>query len=132
MASHDELELVRAAYDAWNAGDLDAALELSHPAIEVVQDPQIPGAVCVTGREAFGRWLASFYETWESFEVTPTEIRQVGDRVVVLAHVRARGKTTSVPVETDTAHVLTLREGLAIRWESYADPGEALSALGLA
>ncbi len=125
----DDVELVQAAYAAWNAGDLAKALELSHPEIEVVQDPQIPGAVTVTGKEAFGRWLASFFETWESFEIRPSEIRQVGERIVVVAHVNARGKTTHVPVETDTAHVLTLRDGVAVRWESYTEPDEALRQL---
>ena len=124
-----EVELVSAAYAAWNAGDLNSALELADADIEVVQDPQIPGAVTVAGREAFGRCLSSFFETWESFEITPTTIRQVGNRVLVIAHVNARGKTTQVPVETDTAHVLTLRDGRAIRWESYADPAEALRTL---
>ena len=128
--AQDETELVRASYAAWNAGELDAALEISHPEIEVIQDPQIPGAVAVTGRDQFRRWLASFYETWESFHITPSEIRQVGDRVVVVAHVKARGRTMSVPVETDTAHVLTMRDGKAIRWESYTEPDEALKAMG--
>jgi ketosteroid isomerase-like protein len=124
-----DIELVRAAYAAWNADDLDGALSLAHPEIEVVQDPQIPGAVTVTGKEAFRRWLESFYETWESFEITPTEIRQVEDRIVVIAHVKARGKTMSVPVETDAAHVLTMRDEQAVRWESYADPAAALGTL---
>jgi ketosteroid isomerase-like protein len=128
MAQAD-VERVRAAYGAWNAGDLDAALELSHPDIEVVQDPQIPGAVELSGRAALGRWLASFFETWESFEITPTEIRQVDNRIVVLAHVKARGKSTQIPVETDAAHVLTIENGLAVRWESYTDPGRALEEL---
>ena len=79
--AQDDIELVRAGYAAWNAGDLDAALVIAHPDIEVVQDPQIPGAVTVTGKEAFKRWLASFDETWESFQIAPSEIRQVGERV---------------------------------------------------
>ena len=129
--AQDDIERVRACYAAWNAGDLDAALEITHPDIEVVQDPQIPGAVTVTGREEFKRWLASFYETWEAFQITPSQIRQAGDKIVVVAHVDARGKTMSVPVDTDTAHVLTMRGGQAVRWESHADPQEALKSVGL-
>ena len=128
MAQRD-IERVRAAYAAWNARDLDATLEIVHPDIEVAQDPQIPGAVAVTGKQAFKRWLESFYETWESFEITPTDIRQADDRVLVIAHVNARGKTMSVPVETDPAHLLTFRQGQVVRWESYTDPAAALDAL---
>ena len=122
---HDDVELVRAAYAAWNAGDLDATFAIVHPDIEVIQDQQLPGATTTAGREGFRAWLEGFYETWESFEITPTEIRQVEERVVVLARVRACGKTTGVPVETDLAHVITMRNGQAVRWESYADPADA-------
>jgi ketosteroid isomerase-like protein len=127
--AQDEIELVRSAYAAWNAGDLETALEIAHAEIEVAQDPQIPGAVAVTGKEEFKRWLESFYETWESFDISPTEIRRAGDRIVVISHVNARSKTMSVPVQTDTAHVLTMRNGQAVRWESYTDPAVALGAL---
>ena len=127
--AQDDIEFVRAGYAAWNGGDLEAALEIVHPEVEVAQDPQIPGAVSVTGKEEFRRWLGSFYETWESFEINPTEIRRVDDRIVVIAHIKARGKTMSVPVETDTAHVLTMRNEQVVRWESYTDPAAALGTL---
>jgi ketosteroid isomerase-like protein len=127
--AQDDIALVRAGYAAWNGGDLKAALEIVHPEVEVVQDPQIPGAVAVTGKGEFKRWLDSFYETWESFEITPTEIRRLDDRIIVIGHIKARGKTMSVPVETDTAHVLTMRNGEVVRWESYTDPAAALAAL---
>ena len=129
--SQENVELVRAAYAAWNEGDLDAALDLADPEIEVVQDSQIPGSTAVTGRHQFRLWLESFYDTWESFEITPTDITQVADRVVVVAQVRARGKTTGIPVETQIGHVLTVRRGRAVRWESYPHPNQALEAVGL-
>jgi ketosteroid isomerase-like protein len=129
--SQQNVEVVRAAYAAWNERQLEAAMDLVHPDIEVVQDSAIPGAITATGRRAFSAWLESFFETWESFELEPTAIRQVGDRVVVVADIRARGRTTGVPVETQIAHVLTLREGLVARWQSYTNPAEALEAVGL-
>ena len=125
----DYVAQVRAAYAAWNAGDLDVAFELAHPEIEVVPDPQLPGATRTRGLPAFRSWLDSFFETWASFEITPTEIRQAGDRVLVVAHVSARGKSTGIPVETETAHVLTMEDGLATRWESYTDVNRAQEAV---
>ncbi len=125
----DYVAKVRAAYAAWNAGDLDAAFDLAHPEIEVVQDPELPGATRTSGSPAFRAWLDSFFDTWESFQIEPTEVRQVDNRVLVVAHVSARGKSTGIPVETETAHVLSMEDGLAIRWESYTDVSRAREAL---
>jgi ketosteroid isomerase-like protein len=129
--SRESVEVVRAAYAAWNGRDLDAALASAHPEIEVVQDTKIPGAIAATGRDQFRAWLESFYGIWDSFEVTPKDVRQVGDRVLVVAQISARGKVSGIPVDVQVGHVLTLRDGQTVRWESYASPGEAREAVGL-
>lgn len=129
--SQEDVELVRAAYKAWNDRDMDAALSFADPNIEVVQDSQIPGATTAKGRDEFRAWLEGFYDTWERFELSVQDVRQVGDRIVVVAQVRALGRTTGVPVEARIAHVLTVRDQQAVRWESYTRPDEALEAVGL-
>ena len=44
---------------------------------------------------------------------------------------RGRGKLSKVPMEQPIWFVTTLREGLAVRVETYVDPTEALEAAGL-
>jgi ketosteroid isomerase-like protein len=46
-------------------------------------------------------------------------------------HEVARGKESGVVVETDTATISTLREGMIVRVRNYMDRSQALEAAGL-
>ncbi len=52
--------------------------------------------------------------------------------MVVLARYTGRGKGSGVDVDTEGAHVWTLRDGKAVRLEIFADRARALQAVGLA
>ncbi len=129
--SRENVELVRAAYEAWNRGDIGAALEHSRPDVRFVQDRRIPGAVDLTGREACRAWLESFYETWDEFRLSPDRIEAVGDRVLILATIRAKGRMSEIEIEQRIGHILTVHGGQTVEWRSYADPADALEAAGL-
>jgi uncharacterized protein (TIGR02246 family) len=129
--SQENVEVVRAAYEAWNRGDLTGALEHTRSDVRFVQDSRIPGAVDLSGREAVHSWLASFYETWEEFQVTPDRVEAVDDRILVLATIRAKGRMSEAEVEQRIGHVLTVRDGQTVEWRSYADANDALKAVGL-
>jgi ketosteroid isomerase-like protein len=129
--SRENVELVRPAYEAWNSGDLDAALRNTHPRVEFVQDARVPGAVNLTGRPEVRAWLESFHETWEWFRIAPERIEAVGGRVLVVARISAKGRVSGVELEQRVGHVLTLEDGRITRWESYADVADALEAARL-
>ena len=127
----ENVEVVRAANDAWNRGDLDGALSNVHPDIEFAQDDRIPGAVSLTGRAAVRAWLESFQETWEWFRIVPERIEGVdGERVLIVARISAKGRTSQAEVEQTVGHVLSVQEGSVVRWDSYAEPDEAVQAAG--
>jgi uncharacterized protein len=129
--SRENVEVVRAAYESWNRGDLDAALGQTHPQVEFVQDSRIPGAVSLVGRPAVRAWLDSFQETWEWFRIAPERIDAIGDRVLVVARISAKGKLSEAEVEQRVGHVFTIHDGQIDRWNSYADSADALEAVGL-
>jgi ketosteroid isomerase-like protein len=122
---------VRAAYEAWNRGDLTAALEHVHSDVRFVQDPRIPGAVDMSGREEVRSWLASFFETWEEFQLALDRVEAADDRILVLATIRAKGRLSEAEVEQRIGHVLTIRDGQIAEWRSFAAPDDALQAVGL-
>jgi ketosteroid isomerase-like protein len=128
--SRENVEIARAAYSAWNRGDLDAVAARMHPDIEMTQDSRIPGATNTTGRSAARAWLGAFFETWEQFDLTVEEIVDAGEQVAVVALIRARGKASGASVEQRIGHVLTFSGGKAVRWQSYTTPEEALEAVG--
>ena len=61
----------------------------------------------------------------------PVELIDVGDRIVLLADLRARGQASGVPFTGTIATVSVLKDGKAIRVQAYFDHAEALAAVGL-
>ena len=67
----------------------------------------------------------------DEFRVSPEEVVESADRVAVIVRIRARGKSSGVEVENRVGHVYTVRDGRAIRLETYASPLAALEAVGV-
>jgi ketosteroid isomerase-like protein len=57
-------------------------------------------------------------------------VADAGDQVVVLEHVRTRGRTSEAEVSLRLAHVYTVRDGLIERQVLHEDLADALEALG--
>jgi uncharacterized protein len=125
------VEIVRRGYDAWNRGDLDEVRELTDPSFEWHEASQVPGAGMRRGRAAFDRYLRSFRHFWSQFEFELIDIRDAGDRVVVVVVERARAVRSDVEVSQRFVHVWTMRDGKAVRLEGFYDEADALKAAGL-
>ena len=68
-------------------------------------------------------------EMFDSYRNEPEEIIEVAeDKVVVLVRSEARGRMSGVEVGGRLAHLWTLRDGKAIRCESFGSREAALSA----
>ena len=119
----------RAAYAAWARRDLDAVVAVAAEDVEVVQDPAFPGATSARGRTALRQWLGSFFDIWDEFDLVPEEILESGERVLVIAHVRACGKASGLEIEQTAAHLLTFGAAGVTHLRTYADVDEARAAL---
>ena len=53
------------------------------------------------------------------------------EHVLVFVHVSVVGTESGIPVESDAAHVFTIRDGLVVYFKVYWDRDEALEAAGL-
>ena len=78
------------------------------------------------GHDGVRRQQAAFQDAWESFRIEPERFEQVGDSLVVVVRFWGRGKASGAEVEALLAHVWTLRDGKAIRFEVYVSPERAL------
>jgi len=128
-----DLELVRRIVADWERGDFTSA-EWAHPEIEYVEadGPAPGGSTGLAGMaEAFRDWLS----TWEEWRVEAEEYRELdGERVLVLFHFSARGKTSGLEVEqlrTKGASMFHLRDGQVTRLVQYLDRERGLEAAGL-
>ena len=128
--SQANVEIVRAVYATWNAGDMDAFRDLYDPDT-IMRPPEgwpEPGP-CV-GREAVMREWEQVREAWNADVVEPIgDFSEAGDRVAV-RHARCvAGHGPAVNLEI--TNVLTLRKGKIIHQEFFRDHGQALKAVGL-
>ena len=64
-------------------------------------------------------------------QVAISEISDLGDRIVSIGRVRARGQESGAPIEVPFARVVHYEDGKAVRVRKYLDPKEALEAAGL-
>jgi ketosteroid isomerase-like protein len=64
--SQENVEIVQAAYAYLDRREIDAALALSHPEIEWVDDPRVPGGRTRRGHTEVKRYFESLPRYWES------------------------------------------------------------------
>jgi ketosteroid isomerase-like protein len=84
------------------------------------------------GIEGARRFIADWTAAFEDWEVELEDIHDAGpDKVVGIVRQRGRSKTTGMPVDMRLGMVYTVRNGQQTRIQAYADPGEALRAVGL-
>lgn len=131
--SQQNVEHYRRTIDAWNRGALDEWLETITPQWEFVLTGTFPGMASIyRGREgALAYWDAA-RGPWEEgrFDFELNRIEDLGETVLGLGTLRARGKESGVEVELRWAHVVTY-DGDAIVARNYASWEEALGAAGL-
>ena len=126
--SQANVEVVKAAFDAWNAGDMDRLRDIYDPNIvlHMLRDWPEPGPY--VGREAVMRQWEQIRETWDADFVEPISFVDVGDRVVVRQIWRlGRGPDANI----DLTIIVTLRQRRIASLEYFWDHAEALEAAGL-
>jgi ketosteroid isomerase-like protein len=127
--SQENVEIVRAAYDAWNAGDMDALGDLYDPDAVVRSPEGWPEQATNVGREAVMRGWKQFRETWDADAVEAISVIEVGDRVAVRSDWHGTGHGPEANFEMTM--VYTVRKGRIFYLESFWDHGQALETLGL-
>jgi ketosteroid isomerase-like protein len=131
--SQENVEIVRAAFDAYLRGDIDAVLAFCDEDIVITQAAEVPG-VSPQQRghagvlEAFSIWP----EQWDDFHADIERvIAHPGDYVVVATRQRGRGKQSGVEVAMEFTFAFTVRGGKIAEWRIFVGQDQALEAVGL-
>jgi len=122
--------------EAYNRRDLEAVVIGWHPESEYR-----PGSEWVKaglaepsyrGLDGYRQYVAATAEVWgRENTLTPVELIDVGERIVILADGEMRAQASGVPLANAFALVATLKDGRLIRLQEYYDHAEALEAAGL-
>src|SRR5262245_12638593 len=126
MASAN-VETLKRGYDALNRGDLSVVLELLDPDIEWHEPaPSLEGGAH-RGRDSFARFLQGWLESFNDFRIEPQQVVERGDDLVAVVHQTGTGRASGLEVEARLAHVWTVVNGRAVRWEAIPDVEAALA-----
>ena len=133
--SQENVEIVRAAFAAWNAGDMEALFPHFHP--ELVYHPRAdePDPSPHVGRDAYERLVYGFVDSFSEVTFEVLELIDAGDHVIAstVLHVvlRGQGSASGAGVSDTYVFVYKLRDGLVVEGWEYRTKQEALETLGL-
>jgi ketosteroid isomerase-like protein len=130
--SRENVEIVQAAFQAYESGDMEGVLRLCDEHVEITQAVELPGVARhqyghAGVLEAFALWP----EQWDDFRVDILRISDTGDQVIVSTLNRGRGKASGVQVETPFSFLFSIRAGKITEWRIFMREEEALAAVGL-
>ena len=107
--SEENVEAFKRGVAAWNRGDIDAALEMLDPEVEVhaVAPATLGGESTIyRGHEGARELFRDVQEAFPELQIEISEIRDLGERIVAIGHLHGRGKKSRAEVESPIAYVL--------------------------
>jgi ketosteroid isomerase-like protein len=130
--SEENVEVVRSAFAVVIIpGDPRGMIAACDPGFEMHLVAPGGGPARYAGPEGIREFFRDVAESWESFRFEATDIRDLGDSVLVLGDVRGCGRGSGVQVDDRWAWIVELRDGRAISLRGFVDEHEALEAAGL-
>jgi ketosteroid isomerase-like protein len=126
----ENVEIVRAAYAAFNRRDWDQVFSEADPEIELTVEvlPDDPGTR--RGRKAVQARLEEALAVWDAWSYELDDLRESGEQVVALLRIRARPKGTTADIENRVGHVWTLRDGKVVSIHLFPSREQAFEAAG--
>src|SRR5271165_3891681 len=127
--SKERVEIVLALFERWNAGDhgvelfpdyFDPTIKLESPFSSVAGEPY-------RGYAGIERWVGDLDEQFSLWSISPQEVREIGNRVLALTTILARGRASDIALEFPSAGVLDFGDDDRLtRIHIYLDVDEAL------
>lgn len=88
---------------------------------------------CYRGPAGYRAYIEATYDVWGTeVRLYPTELIDLGDRLVLLADMPMRAQGSGVPLAESYATVATLKDGAVISQRDFLNQAEALAQVGLA
>src|SRR5439155_14163396 len=102
--SQEAVEIVRRGVEAWNRRDADLWLRYATPEIEwIPAGPAAVEAAVYRGYDEVASGFESVWQTWGEFRFEESEVRDLGEEVLWLGHVKAKGAASHVELDQEFA-----------------------------
>ena len=129
--SEENVESLRRAFEAYNRGDIDAAVADITADCEYIPSGALPGIRDVLrGPEGYKRTIAWLRDAFEDAHID-AELTDAGDQVLAQLTVQGRGKQSGVETAWEFWQLWTYRDGKVVHGRGFTDPDENLEAAGL-
>jgi ketosteroid isomerase-like protein len=130
--AHEDIEVVQRLVDAFNSGDIDGILALTHPDFEVEVPPELSAEPDVyIGHAGMRRYWESFHDALDEVRFDLEEYWELDGAVVVALRVSAKGRRTAIAIEQRNAGVWRTRDRKALQANIFASLADALHSVGL-
>lgn len=122
---------LRSAYDAFNKGDIDSAVQFLDPEVEWTEPLEFPGGGTYRGIDGARRYLAQSRAGAAQVISEPEEFIPAGDRIVVFVQARVLPKNSNIWQEISLADVYTIHNGRVTKMRAFASRENALRWVGV-
>ena len=129
--SQENVELVRAIYEAVERRDWDRAFRDQHPDVELTTPPGLNAGTYHGRAECQGYWEDWFNTFEERSSAQPEEFIESRDKVAVILKIRAYPKGSRAAIEIRNGHLWSIHDGKVASMRMFPDPQKALEALEL-
>ena len=130
--SQENVEIVRAALAAYMSNDEAAWRALASGDVVVSARPDQPDPVDHQGFDGPSRAAAEWLDAWDEHTFEAVRFWDSGEHVFVSIRESGRGRTSGVPMQTESTFVYTVSEGKIVHIRIFSSQDEALKAVGLA
>ena len=129
--SQQDVETVRRAYEAFNRGDMPGTLAAFDPQIEWHEPGggRAPHGTFRGAQRVADEVFATVPQNFDEFRAEAEQLIDAGEWVVVTGRFRGRAKNGQ-GLDAPFAHVWTMRNGKAARFEHYVDQPSWTKAWG--
>jgi ketosteroid isomerase-like protein len=129
--SQENMKVVEAFFDAYNARNSEAMDRLLHPDAEITTISARRGLPDHWRQGTTQRYFEQLDEAWTGLRIEVEDYRDVGDRVVALGTLRGAGMYSHIEVVSEFATVFVVRNSRILVVDSYDDWNAGLEAAGL-
>jgi len=130
--SHDDVELVRDAYAAYNREGINGILRYLDPEVEWRNPADSPIAGVFIGHRGVLEWQRLADQAFARMLFEPERIEQLADgRTLAVSRFRFRARASDMDAEVAFVHLITWRGGTATTVRMFTSEAAALKAVGL-
>ena len=132
--SQADVDVVREQFAATNARDFSRAMEIYDDEVVLsVAEGWGLGSGTFEGKAAVGEWFGDWFRQFaDDYRFEIIETRDLGEGgVLLIAEHSGSGRTSGVPIASESGYLYRVRDGRIVRVELFPEPAQALEAAGL-